>query len=233
MWKEERMQTFENFLLDLDDTLIDFHACERAAFQKAFDCFQLEYDEQTYQTYSRINLNLWEQYEKGEIPREAIFKTRYVKLFENMQIDKDGEAFEKIYQSLLAKEHFLIKDALEVVQYLYKKYNLYVVTNGVASTQMQRLRDSGLSIYMKKIFISEEVGYQKPRLEFFAHCFKQIGSLNQTKTIILGDSLSSDILGGNNAGISICWYNPRREKNSLNLRIDYEITDLKELYQLF
>lgn len=224
--------TYETILLDIDGTLIDFHACEKSAFQKVCSYHNIKCNDEIYQKYSMINLKLWEQYEKGIISRETIFNTRFVKLFSDLNMNYDGITFEHIYQSLLAEEHDLIPGALEVTQYLSKKYNLYVVTNGVATTQLIKLKNTGLDKYMKNIFISETVGYQKPMKEFFDYCFERIDDIDLATTMIIGDSLTSDILGGNNAGIATCWYNPKKTKNNIEVNIDYMISNLEELYQL-
>lgn len=82
---------------------------------------------------------------------------------------------------------------------------------------------------MKEIFVSEEAGYQKPRKEFFDYCFERIDKLNPERTMIIGDSLSSDIQGGDNAGIATCWLNLRNHSNNIGVKVDYEILQLKDL----
>ena len=119
----------------------------------------------------------------------------------------------------------------QVLEYLYKKYDLYVVTNGVEATQRSRLKLSGIERFMKDVFVSEAVGYQKPQNEFFDYCFAHIDGFEKEKAMIIGDSLTSDIQGGNNAGVACCWFNPSGKERSLELRIDKEIKSLKELLQ--
>lgn len=111
----------------------------------------------------------------------------------------------------------------------FQEYDLYVVTNGVEATQRNRLKLSGLDRFMKDIFVSEAVGYQKPQTEFFDYCFQRIPDFQREKTMIIGDSLTSDIQGGNNAGIAACWFNPAGKHNTPGLRIDREIRNLREL----
>ena len=119
-----------------------------------------------------------------------------------------------------------------MVQTLSKTHNLYIVTNGVASTQQIRIGDSGLQPYFKDIFISELLGSQKPQKEFFDHCFERIPDFDPSLALIIGDSLTSDIKGGNNAGIETCWFNPDGEENNTDAKVDYEIKSLKALYSL-
>ena len=163
--------------------------------------------------------------------RKTVIYSRFGLLFRELGIEDDGIGFEDVYQDLLGQQHVIIPEAPEVIDYLYRKYELYIVTNGVTATQLRRLKDSGMDRYMRKIFVSEETGYQKPWKEYFDYCFERIPQFDPEKSLIIGDSLSSDIKGGNNAGIKTCWYNPGKEQNTLNLRIDYEISSLKELYE--
>jgi 2-haloacid dehalogenase len=164
--------------------------------------------------------------------RENVIYSRFCLLFEELGIKEDGVAFEDDYQALLGTQHFFIDQAEEVIQKLYQDFDLYIVTNGVTATQYQRLKDSGLDRFMKKIFVSEETGYQKPMIEYFNYCFERIDGLDKEKVIIIGDSLSSDIKGGNNAGIATCWYNPDGLENHTDIKVDYEIRYLTELYKL-
>lgn len=130
---------------------------------------------------------------------------------------------------MLGEGHELIEGAQEVLDWLFPRYDLYVVTNGVEATQRNRLKLSGLDRFMKDIFVSEAVGYQKPQTEFFDYCFQRIPDFQREKTMIIGDSLTSDIQGGNNAGIAACWFNPAGKHNIPGLRIDREIRNLREL----
>lgn len=222
---------FKTVLLDVDNTLLDFDACEKTALEQVFKNYKYDLNEDILNLYVKINSDLWKEYEKGTIEREDILNTRFTKLFMELDIEEDGIKFEKEYRRLLGEGHVLVSGAIEILEYLVKKYDLYVVTNGIKGTQNNRLKLSGIKKYMKDIFISEEVGYQKPRKEFFDYCFEKIGKVDLSKTIIIGDSLSSDIKGGNNTFISTCWYNPKGEINNTNNKVDYEIRELVELRQ--
>lgn len=226
------MKNYNTILFDADGTLFDFKRSEREALQKVFAKHNYILDENVKETYHRINYFLWEQYELGAIDRNMVIYTRFVKLFEEIGIDGDGITFEDEFQEILGGEHALIEGAIEVLEYLYPKYELYVVTNGVTKTQMRRLMDSNLNKYFKDIFVSETTGYQKPMREYFDCCFERIPKLDISKTIIIGDSISSDIKGGNNAGIDTCWFNYHNVPKEAHLRIDYEIKNLKELYHI-
>lgn len=226
------MKRFDTILFDVDGTLLDFEAAEENALKRAFENHNYRLDEQVKELYNKINHSLWSDYEKGNISKEEVVYSRFGKLFELLNINEDGIAFEDEYQELLGEGHDLIDGAMEVVTTLAKTHDLYIVTNGVARTQKSRLKASKLDIYMKDIFISEETGFQKPMKEYFDYCFERIPNLNLEKTIIIGDSLSSDILGGNNVGIHTCWFNPQGKVCDLNVIIDYEIKKLDELYEI-
>lgn len=230
--EEIGMRIYKTILLDADDTIFDFDACESEALRLAFEKYSYPYNNEIKMVYKDINKALWQQYEKGIIDKNTVIYTRFRHLFDNLGINNDGKAFEDIYQELLGMQHFLIEDATEVVQYLYNKYDLYVVTNGVTRTQLRRFRESAFEQYMKRIFVSEETGYQKPMKEYFDYCFERIENLELDKTIIIGDSLSSDIKGGNNAGITTCWYNYRSMINTTDVRVDIEIKKLRDLYDI-
>ncbi|MDF2543840.1 MAG: noncanonical pyrimidine nucleotidase, YjjG family [Herbinix sp.] len=230
--EESTMIEFKTILLDADDTLFDFGACEREALRLAFERYEYEYSEEIRKIYEKINVNLWKQYELGKMDRKTVIYSRFGLLFQELGIVDDGIAFEDDYQELLGMQHFFIEGAMELILYLHKKYKLYIVTNGVTATQLQRLKDSRLDQYMKKIFVSEETGYQKPMKEFFDYCFERMDQFDRSTTLIIGDSLSSDMKGGNNAGITTCWYNPKHIRNMSEVKVDIEIHDLKELYQL-
>ncbi len=226
------MKKYRTLLLDADDTIFDFGACEREALRLAFQKYGYPLDEKISKLYSDINKALWRRFELGEVDRDTVIYSRFGELFQQIGIEDDGIAFEEDYQELLGMQGFLIKEAPELLAYLQGSYALYIVTNGITATQLSRFKESGMDRYVKRIFVSEETGYQKPRKEFFDYCFKKIGHIDLSETLIIGDSLSSDILGGNNAGIDTCWYNPAALPNTLGVRVDYEIRNLKELYHI-
>lgn len=219
-------------LFDADNTLLDFDACERAALQRTFASYDCPLHEPLKKRYMEINHALWKAYEDGEISRDEVVYTRFGKLFQEFAIPLDGVAFEKSYQAELGKGHEVVAHAMEVVEQLKQRYALYIVTNGVTATQYSRLRDSGLDRYFLKIFVSEELGFRKPMKEYFDACFSQLPHADKDGMLIIGDSLSSDMQGGINAGIDTCWYNPKRIKNEKHLPVTYEIDDLRTLLKL-
>ncbi|SOC13260.1 2-haloacid dehalogenase [Ureibacillus xyleni] len=226
------MKRYKTLLFDLDDTLLDFGATEDAALQKLFSEQEIELTPEIRAYYKDLNDRLWKAFEVGDMEREEVVNSRFSLLFEHYGLNVDGVALEKRYRTFLAEGHHLIEGALELVQDIYEQFDLYVVTNGESNTQYKRLKDSGLERYFKKVFISEEVGHQKPRKEFFDYVFSNIEELNTKSTLIIGDSLSADITGGHNAGIDTCWINIRGKENNTTIIPTYEIKKLDELYEV-
>ena len=175
---------------------------------------------------------MWKDYEDGKISRDTVIYSRFKLLFEEFGIADDGIAFEDRYQEELGRGHDVVNHALPLVQNLHKDYHLHIVTNGVVATQYSRLKDSTLDQYVEHIFVSEEIGHQKPKKEYFDHCFSVLGDIKKEEMLIIGDSLSSDMQGGINAGIDTCWFNPHKKRNEKQLPLTYEIHDLRELYTI-
>ena len=223
---------YTTLFFDADNTLLDFTATETEALQHTFKLHGFTFEGELKKRYHEINGHLWRAYENGMCSREEVVNTRFVKLFHEFDISLDGVQFEQIYQSELGKSHILMKDALEVIDTLAKKFDLYIVTNGVTATQYSRLRDSGLRPYFKDVFVSDEIGYRKPMKEYFDYCLSKIEHVKKEEILLIGDSLSSDIVGGTQYGIDTCWMNPKGNKNIKNLPIRYEIQELKQLYQI-
>lgn len=223
----------KNVFLDLDDTILDFQRGERRAIHRAFVEMGLPTDEATVERYIEINLACWKALERGEMGRDEVLVGRFEMLFDELQIDASPIVAQNIYEALLSKEHDFIPGAEELLRQFEKsgKYDLYMATNGISVVQKPRISDSGVGRYFKGIFISEEIGYAKPRKEYFDACFEKIEGFRSDETIIVGDSLTSDILGGINAGIPTCHFNPK-DKPYGDIKPDYKIKKLSELIPL-
>ena len=157
---------------------------------------------------------------------------RFEILFDELSVDFDSSEMKKIYEKNLSQTGHLIDGAVDLLEKIYQKYNLYIVSNGTLSVQLGRIKCSEIGKYFKELFISEVIGSVKPQKQFFDYCFERIPDINLEETLIVGDSLSSDILGGNNAGIKTCWFNPNHQINTLGVKVDYEISKLDELLKI-
>lgn len=216
-------------LFDVDDTLLDFGKAEAAAIRKTFERIGIPVTEELIRRYSEINAQQWARFEKGEITREKLLTERFDILFSELGINVPSEMAQASYEYLLGIGHYFVDGAEELLEALKDKYELYIVSNGNASVQDRRLKSAGIIPYFKDIFISERVGFNKPSAEFFEACFKRIPGFEKNKAVVVGDRLSSDILGGINAGVRTCWFNPKGEAPDPDIPADYEIKHLSEL----
>lgn len=216
-------------LLDLDDTILDFKKAEKIAVSKTFRGIGIEPTDAVVERYSEINVGQWEKLELGLITREEVLSSRFDMLFEELGVDYSGYEAQLTYEKLLEIGHYFMPGAEEMLNTLYEKHDLYIVSNGTASVQYSRLASAGISHMFKGIFISEHMDTQKPSKEFFDKCFAAIPDFDRERAIVVGDSLTSDIRGGINAGVKTCWYNPRGKAARPDIVPDYTITELSEL----
>lgn len=224
---------YHTILWDVDQTLLDFDRSQDYALRFCFQKLNLEINDEIVQIYASINDSYWKRLERGEVTKKELLTGRFDTLFEQLHIDTVTSAdIAPMYQKALGSVYFYKDDSLELCKKLQGKVKQYVVTNGVSSTQRNKLRLSGLDQIMEGIFISEEMNYAKPDIRFFERCFKQIPNFQKESTLIVGDSLTSDMKGGNQAGLDCCWYNPAGHKNENNLKIDYEIQNLWEVEEI-
>lgn len=218
-----------NVLFDLDDTLFDFHKAEKIALTKTLVHFGIDPTEETLALYSTINAAHWKRLELGEISREEVKVGRYRELFKTIGVECDPVKATAYYESMLAIGHYFMPGAPELLEELYGKYRLYIVSNGTAKVQEGRIGSSGIAKYMDGIFISQLLGANKPDKQFFDICFAEIPDFSLSETVIIGDSLSSDIKGGINAGITTVWFNPKGIENDNDIKPDYTIKELSEV----
>ena len=225
------MKQYTTLFLDLDGTLLDFDKSERAAVKKALKMNGLPHDDETATMYAAINKSFWERFERGEIPKSAIFEGRFKELFARIGHSCDVTKLSDEYCGCLAEGHDLTENSIEILTYLKNAgYSLYATTNGLSTTQYRRIKDSGLDFFFDGIFVSEDAGHKKPEKEYFEYVIDHIGEKDRGKMLIVGDSCSSDILGGINAGIDTCWYNPKGAAG--RFVPTYEIKNLLDLMKI-
>lgn len=219
--------------LDIDDTLLDFGRAEAQAIKTTFERIGIPATPEVIKRYSEINSRQWGLLEKGVLTREQVLVSRFDILFEELGIKNvPSEMAQASYEYLLGIGHYFVDGAPEMLEELRDKYELYVVSNGTASVQDRRIKSAGIAPYFKRIFISERIGADKPSKEFFDAVFSEIDGFDRARAIIVGDRLTSDILGGINAGVRTCWFNPNAQPRDPEIPADYEIRALSELPEL-
>lgn len=205
------MMKYSTLLFDSDDTLLDFKAAEAAALEKAMLKNALPFSEELLALYSAANVSFWKAYEKGEIKKSEIYVGRFRLFLENAKINFDPKKLSSDYEALLKNECQMIEGAEEICKKLKPHYKMYIVSNGNIYVQLSRLSKSGLDRFFDGVFVSERVGFSKPQKEFFEHVFEEIGVTDLSRVLIIGDSVSSDIKGGKNAGIDTCLFSASGE----------------------
>ena len=220
--------TYDVILMDIDNTLLDFHAGTREALQGLLAGFGLELTEEREDRFHVINDRLWKAYEHGEIPKSAIFERRFAEYLGELGIETDPLAANETFAMGLRQSAVLMPGCMELLNALHGNCRLFAVTNGVVTTQTPRLEKAGFAPYFEQIFISEAMGCKKPEKEFFDKCFEAIGPVDKDRCILLGDSLTSDMQGGRNAGIATCYLG----EDTGDARCDFVISDLMEFLKI-
>lgn len=218
-----------SIFLDLDNTILDFTWAEKRALFQTLSELGIEPTEELRQRYVAWNIHCWEQLEDGKMERDEVLWRRFALLFEELGLPLDGREATLRYEGLLHEGHRFIPGAEELLKTLSPLHDLYLASNGVASVQHSRIASAGIAPYFKDIFISEELGAVKPQRAFFDACFARIPGFDPARALMVGDSLTSDIRGGINAGIKTCWLNYNGKPGRAEIRPDWEIRTLSEL----
>ena len=221
--------SYQYLLFDADNTLFDFDAAERNAHQKLCGEYGLAFSEEGYQLYHQCNAQLWHEFDLGRCTKEYLLVERFRRYLAITGERADPEALNIAHLQALGEGAILLPGALELCRQLAVNHKLYILTNAVASVQRQRFERSPIASFFQGVFISEDIGCGKPSREYFDYVFRVVPELNPDNALVIGDSLSSDIQGANNAGLPCCWFNPKALPRPDHLRIDYEIRTLEEL----
>ena len=221
-------------LWDVDATLLNFEKAEEAGIRGCFAKYNLgECTDEMLETYKKINRGYWQMMERGEIEKPVLLVKRFEDFLNAYGLDASVAAgFNELYQILLGDTVVFFAHALETVLALKGKVLQCAVTNGTKVAQDRKLKNSGLDKEFDHIFISEVVGIEKPNKGFFDAVFAEIGEYSRDEVLIVGDSLTSDIQGGVNAGIKTCWFNPKGVENTSGLKPDFEIKDIGEVLEI-
>lgn len=224
------MADFDALLWDVDGTLLDFLAAEAVSMQSLFKDFGLgDCTQEMIERYSAINAAYWKKLERKELTRAEILVGRFEAFFSELGLKTDAAVFNEAYQKRLGETAIFRDNSYELVSSLKGKIPQYVVSNGTVVAQTGKLKKSGFDQLVDGIFLSEKLGADKPSSVFFQQVFDVLKPRDLSRLIIIGDSLSSDIAGGINAGIKTCWYNPMHAENNTAWMPDFEIENLLEV----
>lgn len=219
-------------LIDLDNTLIDFNECARHSIINAFNELGFTYTDKVFETFITENVKIWKRLEKGEITKPQLRADRWNIILGKLGIDFDGTILEEMFENGVAKGAYAVDGAYELLDYLKDKYKLYIVSNGFRFVQESRLKIGNFEKYFDDVFVSEDIGIPKPAKEFFDYCFNKLEKPDKNDIILIGDSLSADIIGGINYGIETVWFNKNKEPLPDNIKPTYTVNTLYEIPEI-
>ena len=226
------MANYNCLLMDIDNTLLDFDAAEHKALMETLEHFELPQDAETEALYLKINTELWDALDRGEIKKDKLLVERFARFLKVLDVQQNPSQMNRYYLGQLATHADTIPGASEALEELAEVATLAAVSNGVERVQVGRMEESGLGKYMDDMFISEKMGVTKPSRRFFDVALRTLGIENRAKVLVVGDNLRADIEGGAAAGLATCWFNPRGLENDGRVQPTYTISSLQELYQI-
>ena len=216
----------QTILWDIDGTILNFHRSAENSLKNTFKKFGYgKITDELLHMYEEINDVYWCKLEKGEITKEKLLVERFVEFFTKIGVETTRVVeFNQAYLNGLLDTVVFMPEAYETVKKLHPEYKQYIVTNGVKELQRKKIAKAHIEEFFDGIFISDEIGYEKPHIEFFNYVFDRIPTKNPDEVIIIGDSLTSDIAGGIRAGIHTCWYHPSNEENHSDVKPEFTVT---------
>lgn len=223
---------YKFLIFDLDDTILDFKKAESLAIKEFFNFLNVLDVEKYYKKYVEINENLWRMLEREEITREYLTNKRFEKTFKYFKKDVDGKKLAKEYKNFIGKYGISLDGADLFLEKIKDDFEMYIATNGLFEIQKNRLKNSSVKKYFKDVFISEKIGFLKPKYEFFKYIEKNIKNFKKEKAVMIGDNLFSDIYGANNFGIDTIWFNKKNIKNLQNIKPTYEVKNYDEILKI-
>ncbi len=216
-------------LFDLDGTILDFNMGEKDAFIKTINnFFDYKVKEEDIKKFSELNEYYFNEYKNKKMERKEFHFNRFNEILKYLGLKNDPVELNKYYVESLKYEAIIFDDVIEILDYLSNKYQLFIASNGMIEVQNKRLEISGLKNYFKKIYVSEDIGFNKPDIEFFNYIFNDLNDFNKDNYIIIGDRLDSDILGAINSNIHNIYVN-RFNINDSNIKPEYEVIDLLKI----
>ena len=219
-------------LFDLDNTLLDFNQSEDYALSSVFRDLEIPYSEEIRSLYHQINSACWKAFEDGEMDKGELRSRRFELFLSEIGKDASAELIGARYLSYLSDTDFILPGALELLNTVRVDFHLAIITNGLKEVQRPRLRKAEVIDFFNTIVVSDEIGHSKPNPSFFDYTFEQMGHPPKEEALIIGDSLNSDIRGGNQFGVDTCWFNPGEKENDSENEPTYVISDLSEIKQI-
>lgn len=224
---------YKHLLFDLDHTLLDFNRGEEVALTQFLEFMNVEDIQAFKDVYRPLNQGMWKDLEKGLITKKELINTRFSKTFAHFGREVDGREMAHRYQEFIGKQGQIFEGADQLLKELVDRgYQLYAATNGVTYIQENRLLNSPIQSYFTQVFISEQMGTQKPAPDFYEKIAEQIGCLDMTSFLMIGDSLTADIQGANNVGMDSVWYNPEQVSLTGPAQPTYTITNYQQLLDI-
>lgn len=224
---------YDVLIFDADETLFDFDKSERYALLHAMKEFGVNYNESYHlPIYIKINSAIWKEFELGKITQDALKTERFRRFLSKIGEPIDADELSSSYLKHLADASFLINGSFELIEALKPFYRMIIITNGLMIVQKKRIKTSILAPFFEDVIISEEINRSKPDAGIFDYALHTMQYTDKQKVLMIGDSLTSDMKGGNNAGIDTCWYNPNHKANTSGVTLTYEVSSYDELKQL-
>lgn len=222
-------KVYKAIFFDVDDTLLDFELCSKKALFKTFQVLQLDFTEEVYEHFREIDSRLWKKQKQGLISVQEVLAKRFLLLAQTFAIEDMSGNLRKQFEIQLGDTDILVSHAKEVVDDLSKKYTLYAASNGILKMQINRLEKAEILHYFKDLYVSDDIGFDKPDIGFFNECLKR-SKLSREEVLFVGDSMEADMWGAKNAGINTCWYNSKGCKDTVG--VTYVMNDLHELSKI-
>ena len=224
---------YTTLLMDADDTIFDFPQCEYHALKNTLEFYGLAFSEEIYHKFSSINAKLWKKFEVNEITRSELRIQRFRELIEKCFVGfEEAEKLADKYVEKLSEQAILLDGAYQAVKELSKYYSIYIITNGLKPVQRGRFARTELTKFIRKLYISDEMNVQKPSKAFFEYVLNDIPEKDKSKILVVGDSLTSDMKGGKNAGLATCLYDPKNKTAMPYELCDYKITKLTDILKI-
>lgn len=221
---------YEWILFDADHTLFDFDRSAKQSLQATLQEFGHPHKNGTFEIYDKINKSYWRAFERGNLTREELKYKRFQHFFAEIGVEDDPVRFHDAYLSKLPQFPYFLNHAMAILRRVKSSaYHMGVITNGLKEVQRPRLVSAQILDYFDIVVISGEIGHAKPSTAYFQYAYDAMDRPVREKVLVVGDSLHSDIKGGNDFGFQTCWYNPNGAIPNEDVRPDFQIQSLKAL----